>query len=201
MDWSALFSALGLVFVAELGDKTQLAVVTQTCKYRRPWAVFAGASLALTLVTLLGAVGGQIVSRFIPALVLRVAAALAFVVMGLLIAREASRSARDDEQARACGGVNAAGGGWDWKVFAWTLSLLFVSELGDKTQLAVFSLASKARSPWPVFAGGALALTLVTAIGVAGGQGLCRLVPARVLLWVSAAAFVLMGALMGVGAL
>ena len=50
MDWSALAAAFGLVFVAELGDKTQLAVITQTCKYRRPWAVFWGASLALPVV-------------------------------------------------------------------------------------------------------------------------------------------------------
>ena len=48
MDWNVLLSTFGLVFVAELGDKTQLAVVTQTCKYRRPWAVFLGASLATT---------------------------------------------------------------------------------------------------------------------------------------------------------
>ena len=58
MNWSSLLSAFGLIFVAELGDKTQLAVMTQTCKFRRPWPVFFGASLALTAVTALGAVGG-----------------------------------------------------------------------------------------------------------------------------------------------
>jgi putative Ca2+/H+ antiporter (TMEM165/GDT1 family) len=54
---------------------------------------------------------------------------------------------------------------------------------------------------WPVFVGGARALTLVTALGVVGGQGLSRLVPERVLLWASATAFVVMGALMGAGLL
>ena len=49
MNWSALLSAFGLVFIAELGDKTQLAVMTQTCKFRRPWPVFFGGSLALSL--------------------------------------------------------------------------------------------------------------------------------------------------------
>jgi putative Ca2+/H+ antiporter (TMEM165/GDT1 family) len=94
MDWNALFSTLGLVFIAELGDKTQLAVVTQTCKHRKPWAVFLGASAALIAVTALGAIGGQILGQFIPERILRIAAALAFVVMGGLIIREAIKATK-----------------------------------------------------------------------------------------------------------
>jgi putative Ca2+/H+ antiporter (TMEM165/GDT1 family) len=87
-----------------------------------------------------------------------------------------------------------------WKALAATFGLLFVAELGDKTQLAVLSLATKS-TPWLVFTGGGLALTAVTALAVVGGEGLCRLIPKRVLLGVSAAAFVVMGALMGAGLL
>ena len=79
--------------------------------------------------------------------------------------------------------------------------MLFVAELGDKTQLAVLGLSSKHGTPWPVFLGGALALTVVTALGAVGGQGLCRIIPERVLLWISAVAFVVLGILMGVGIL
>ena len=68
-------------------------------------------------------------------------------------------------------------------------------------QLAIFSLSSKHGTPWAVFVGGSLALTLVTGLGVVGGQGLCRIVPERVLLGVSAAAFVVMGLLIGGGIL
>jgi len=74
MDWQAVLGAFALVFVAELGDKTQLAVLAQTCKYRRPWAVFWGASLALTVVTALGAVGGQVVGQLVPASILQTGA-------------------------------------------------------------------------------------------------------------------------------
>jgi putative Ca2+/H+ antiporter (TMEM165/GDT1 family) len=204
LDWGALFSTLGLIFVAELGDKTQLAVVTQTCKYRRPWAVFAGASLALVMVTLIGALGGQLLSRFVPVGVLRTIAALAFIVMGGLIGREASKAGAEDTLGQACDYIApgcTTASRWDWKAFSSSLGLLFVAELGDKTQLAVLSLSSKHGSPWAVFVGGALALTLVTAIGVVGGQGLCRLIPERLLLWISATAFVVMGILMGLGIL
>jgi len=204
MDWSALFSTLGLIFVAELGDKTQLAVVTQTCKYRRPWPVFLGASLALTAVTLLGALGGRVLGEFIPAGVLRTIASLAFIVMGAFIAREAIRAKQEGEGLAECALAepqNAPTARINWQAFGATAGLLFVAELGDKTQLAVLSMATKYASPWAVFAGGATALTLVTAIGVVGGQGLCRLIPERLLLWISAVAFVAMGILMLLGVL
>ena len=56
-------------------------------------------------------------------------------------------------------------------------------------------------TPWLVFLGGSAALTAVTALGAIGGQGLCRVIPERVILWISAGAFVVLGILMGVGVL
>ena len=89
MEWRALWSAFGLLFVAELGDKTQLAVISQVCKCQRPREVFVGASLALTAVTAIGAVGGEMLARVVPQQWLHLAASAAFVVMGLLLARSA----------------------------------------------------------------------------------------------------------------
>ena len=210
MDWRVVLTTFGLIFVAELGDKTQLAVLTQTCKYRRPWAVFLGASLALTAVTALGAVGGQVVGQIIPASLLQWAAAAAFVVMGALIAREAAHSpGSGSAQEIACDPPDdpseespaLPATAQDWKAFGSTFGLLFVAEMGDKTQLAVLSLAGKCTNPWPVFVGGGLALTAVTACGVVCGQGLSRVIPQRVLLWISAVAFAVMGVLIGSGVL
>ena len=83
--------------------------------------------------------------------------------------------------------------------FVSTLALLFVAELGDKTQLAVLTLASQSGRAIPVFVAGALALIAVSAIGVLGGQALCRVLPERLLLWLSATAFVVLGVLMAFG--
>jgi Ca2+/H+ antiporter, TMEM165/GDT1 family len=171
MDWGAWFSAFGLIFIAELGDKTQLAVVTQTCKFRRPWPIFLGGSLALTAVTALGAAGGRVLNAFIPQDVIRSVAGLAFVVMGSLIWREALRA----DEREACDRIEA----------------------GE----CALELASKEPSAWIPFTGGAAALVAVTAIGVLGGEKLCQWIPERLLLRISAAAFVVMGALMGVGIL
>ena len=78
-------STFALLFVAELGDKTQLAVISMTAKHRSPIWVFLGAALALAAVTGLGVVGGEFLTRLIPEAVLRKVAAGGFVVMGLLM--------------------------------------------------------------------------------------------------------------------
>ena len=85
MNWAIILSTLGALFVAELGDKTQLAVITLAAKHRDPWSVFFGAALALVLVTALGAAGGELITRFVPPDLLRRVAAVAFVVMGALM--------------------------------------------------------------------------------------------------------------------
>ncbi len=203
MNWSLLFSTYGLIFIAELGDKTQLAVMTQTCKYRSPLPVLIGGSLALTLVSAVGVVGGQVAGRLIPAEVVRAVAAAAFVIMGALIWRESVKLKRQAE-AEACEifceiDETVRQKAWNWKAFSSTLILLFLAEFGDKTQLAVMGLASKAPAPWTIFAGAALALTTVTALGVIGGRQLCRVIPEQLLLKISGIAFIIMGVLMGTG--
>jgi len=196
LSWDVFFGALGLVFVAELGDKTQLAILSQTCKFRCTWPVFVGGSLALIVVTALGAVAGQLLSRVVPPQIIQVAAGIAFVIMGIMTWRESRRA---DDDATDCALDEGGGQRWNWRAFGSTFALLFVAELGDKTQLAVMGMASGEPSLWPVFAGGALALTAVTGLAVVGGQQLCRLVPRPKMLGTAAVLFVGLGILMGLG--
>jgi len=78
-------STFALLFVAELGDKTQLAVITMTAKHKMPVAIFLGATLALAAVTLIGVLGGELLTRVIPEAALRKIAAVLFVIMGVLM--------------------------------------------------------------------------------------------------------------------
>jgi len=80
-----LLSTFALLFVAELGDKTQLAVISMTAKHKMPLWIFIGAALALAAVTALGVLGGELLTRFIPEAVLRKIAAVLFVGMGVLM--------------------------------------------------------------------------------------------------------------------
>jgi putative Ca2+/H+ antiporter (TMEM165/GDT1 family) len=80
----------------------------------------------------------------------------------------------------------------DWKLFASTFAAVFVAEMGDKTQIATFSLAGSGSSRWTVFAGSALALVCTSAIAVALGEVVSRTLPP---VWIKRAAGVIFVAL------
>lgn len=83
MDWKLVATAFGLVFIAELGDKTNLATMALAGSNASKWSVFAGASLALVLTTALGVLAGDLVSRVVPELWINRGAGLMFIAIGL----------------------------------------------------------------------------------------------------------------------
>jgi putative Ca2+/H+ antiporter (TMEM165/GDT1 family) len=89
MDWRVVVTTFGLIFLAELGDKTQLAAIAMTAESQAPLAVFLGAVLGLALVTLLGVAIGGTLTRVIPAQYIRMGAGALFIVVGafMLISR------------------------------------------------------------------------------------------------------------------
>ena len=85
MDWRVLLTTFGVIFLAEMGDKTQLAAMTLAAQSKRPWAVFIGSALALTAVSAIGVVVGSLIGNYIPLIWIKRAAAVAFIVIGVLI--------------------------------------------------------------------------------------------------------------------
>lgn len=83
MDKSVFLSTFATLFLAEFGDKTQLAVINLTASTRRPWPVFLGAAAALASVTAIGVLFGEGIARLVPPLLLRRGAAALFVGMGV----------------------------------------------------------------------------------------------------------------------
>jgi putative Ca2+/H+ antiporter (TMEM165/GDT1 family) len=77
-----LASTFATVFLAELGDKTQLAIVSISGTTSRPGAVFAGSALALVLASLVGAAAGGSLSSVVPPEALQLAASVGFLVLG-----------------------------------------------------------------------------------------------------------------------
>jgi putative Ca2+/H+ antiporter (TMEM165/GDT1 family) len=85
MDWKVLGTAFLTLFLAELGDKTQLAVITMTASTESKLAVFLGACLGLIAVTAVAVLAGGVVSAYIPTEWLQRIVAAAFIVIGVLM--------------------------------------------------------------------------------------------------------------------
>lgn len=86
MDWKTLLLSFSIVFLAELGDKTQLTALTlTTSRGGGTWAVFIGASMALVTTTALAVLCGNFLSRYLPEKYLHLGSALLFIVMGVAL--------------------------------------------------------------------------------------------------------------------
>lgn len=85
MDWKVCVAAFGTIFLAELGDKTQLAAIMMTSKTKTPVSVFVGTVLALAVVTLIGVLFGEGLVRVVPEHVIKIVAAVAFILIGTLM--------------------------------------------------------------------------------------------------------------------
>ena len=85
MDWRVFLTTFGVIFLAEMGDKTQLAAMTMAAQTKRPWTVLIGSALALTAVSAIGVVVGGVVGEYVPLIWVKRVAALSFIVIGVLI--------------------------------------------------------------------------------------------------------------------
>lgn len=85
MDLRVLLTTFGIIFLAEMGDKTQLAAMTMSAQTKRPWAVFLGASVALAAVSALGVLVGSVIGDYVPLDWVKRGAAVAFIVIGVLM--------------------------------------------------------------------------------------------------------------------
>ena len=83
MDFKTVFTTFGMIFLAELGDKTQLATFTFAAESSSRWAVFIGSAGALVVTSLLGVVFGSVVHKLVPPQMIKTGAAVLFIVLGL----------------------------------------------------------------------------------------------------------------------
>jgi putative Ca2+/H+ antiporter (TMEM165/GDT1 family) len=82
MDWKVLTTAFTSIFLAELGDKTQLAALTLSAGSKARWSVFLGSSLALVATSAIAVLAGDLVARFVSPAWLQRIAGVAFLVLG-----------------------------------------------------------------------------------------------------------------------
>jgi Ca2+/H+ antiporter, TMEM165/GDT1 family len=179
--WAAV-TTFGVIFLAELGDKSQLVCMTLAARHRR-WPVLIGAVAAFVVLNSLAVVFGVGLAQWIPERALAGVVAILFAVFGVL----ALRAEETDE--------DAPDRGWSHNgIVIATFSMIFLAEMGDKTQLAVAGLAVTL-PPVAVWAGATLALALTSALGVWVGCRLLQVMPLHRLHQLSGVLFLVLAGL------
>ena len=84
------------VFLAEMGDKTQLTTITLSSTTNKPLAVFIGSSVALIMATLLGALAGSSIANLIPAFILKLLSGIVFLIIGINLMAQSKKETTSD---------------------------------------------------------------------------------------------------------
>lgn len=84
MDWKLLASSFVAIFLAEMGDKTQIAALALSGGSASRWVIFVGASLALIASTALAVLAGGLVGRYVPEIWLKRSAGVLFIAIGVV---------------------------------------------------------------------------------------------------------------------
>jgi len=171
-------TVFGVIFLAELPDKTALATLILGSRYR-PAHVFAGVAAAFTVCTGLAIAAGSLLT-LLPHRPLEIVVAVLFAGGAVLLLRGRHGDDGDDEHVELHGREPSF-----WRV-AWTsFAVVLVAEFGDLTQIATATLAARYHDPLSVGVGAVLALWAVAAVAIAGGRSLLKVIP---LAWITRAA-------------
>jgi putative Ca2+/H+ antiporter (TMEM165/GDT1 family) len=184
-DWRIFSTVFGVIFVAELPDKTAVAALLLATRYRA-LPVFLGAALALTVQSVVAVAAGGLLS-LLPARLVHIGAGVVLLVSAFVMWR------RKEEPAEL-GTVAAEKTEPTFlRAFASTFSLIFIAEWGDLTQLGTAALAARYRSPFTVFSAATLALWAVAALAVLVGNRAGALMNPEVTKRIAAVVFLLLG--------
>jgi putative Ca2+/H+ antiporter (TMEM165/GDT1 family) len=178
---TAAATTFGLIFLAEIGDKSQLVCMALAARHRH-WPVLAGAIVAFVVLNLLAVVFGAGLAHWVPERILAAVVAILFAVFGILALRAEEEDDCEEVKARSGHGI-----------FATTFLMIFLAEMGDKTQLAVAGMAGTLPAV-PVWIGATLALGTTSALGVLVGRKLLRRIPMHRLHQISGVFFLLLAA-------
>lgn len=181
MQLEALLASVGLVALAEVGDKTQLLSLALAAKYRRPLPIIAGIAIATLLNHALAGALGAWITHLVGPRPLQAGLGLSFLAMAawMLVPDKL------DVESRAP----------RFGVLLTTVIAFFLVEMGDKTQVATVALAAKYAEVAVVVAGTTLGMLLANAPLVAFGDRLLARIPVRVVQRVAALLFAMFGVL------
>ena len=176
----AFLVSTGVVALGEIGDKTQLLAMMLAARYHRPGLICLGVLIATLANHALAGLAGQLIARLLDPDILQWAVGISFLLMaGWLLIPD-----RPDEAPRPMRGLG---------VLTATITLFFLAEMGDKTQIATVALAARYENLVAVVGGSTLGMMLANVPAVYFGARAADRLPARLVHGIAAALFAIMG--------
>jgi Ca2+/H+ antiporter, TMEM165/GDT1 family len=176
---AALIASLILIFLAEMGDKTQLLAMAFSARYK-PWKVLLGVFIGTVANISLAVAAGRLLTRIVPLGIISFIAALSFIGFGLWILKRDELHGEEKRESKF-GPVTTVA------------AAFFLAEMGDKTQLAAISLAVQYQNALGVLSGATAGMVAADALGIIVGMVMRKHIPEKTIKWVSAIIFILFG--------
>lgn len=186
----AFLVTFGVVFLAELPDKTMFATIVLTTRYRRPLAVAVGVTVAMILHSVLAVAIGEGLRR-LPRTPTEIAVAAVFAVGGVLLLR-----GEDEAEDVHAAPVHSA-----WGVVGRSAMIIGIAEFGDFTQLATVGIVADRGYPVAVAVGSIVAHIAVAVLAVLAGRWLQLRLPVRTIRRVAGVLFLAFGVVTAVSAI
>jgi len=182
-------SVFGVIFVAELPDKTALAALVLATRHKA-LPVFLGTALALTVQSVVAVAAGGLLS-LLPARPVHIGAGVLFLVSAVVMWRrkEDDDDDGDEEHAKR----HSHHPPTFMRSFGTVFGVVFIAEWGDLTQLGTAALAARYQSPIAVFTGATLALWCVAGLAVFVGNRAGKLLDPELTKRVAAVIFAVLG--------
>ncbi|MEV0183141.1 TMEM165/GDT1 family protein [Streptomyces sp. NPDC050625] len=171
----------GVIFLAELPDKTALTGLVLGTRYRASY-VFAGIAAAFLLHVALAVAAGSVLT-LLPQQIVHALTGVLFLGGGAMLLK------KDDDEEE----IKKPADQSFWKVAGTGFMLILVAEFGDLTQIMTANLAARYDAPLSVGLGAVLALWAVAGLGIVGGKALMKRVPLRLITKIAALLMLTLG--------
>ncbi len=180
-----LITSSTLILLTEIGDKTMITTMCLSAQHRHPAIVLLVTMLALTSSTLIAVAIGFILSSTLPLEFILYLSAALFICLGIHTLVQ-----KKPEQADSCDNP---------QTLLSMFSLIFFSELGDKSQIAVLGLAAQSQFPFMVLVGALIGFLVINSIAAFAGNRLANIISMDTIRKVSGFVFILLGVFMLLG--
>lgn len=177
---TAFWVSLIYVFVAEMGDKTQLVALAFATKYKAA-TVLVGVVIATLFVHLLSVALGEAVSYALPLFWIQILSGIAFIGFGIWTFRGDEYEEEKDSKTARFGPLLTV-------AFAF-----FIAELGDKTMLVTVTVASEQNDPIAVWIGSTIGMVLADGLAILVGKKIGKQLPEKAIRYGATAIFIISG--------